>query len=101
MINVLHVHNSNYPGGIGTTLLGWFAHADRSRVAPRLFVFRDRMGIHERSVDIFRAQGLEPEFLPWGHARNLPGAVGRLVREVRSGRGQSCTATTPARTWSP
>ena len=84
MINVLHVHNSNYPGGIGTTLLGWFAHADRSRVAPRLFVFRDRMGIHERSVDIFRAQGLEPEFLPWGHARNLPGAVGRLVREVRS-----------------
>lgn len=84
MINVLHVHNSNYPGGIGTTLLGWFAHADRSRVAPRLFVFRDRMGIHERSVDLFRAQGLEPEFLPWGHARNLPGAVGRLVREVRS-----------------
>jgi glycosyltransferase involved in cell wall biosynthesis len=84
MISVLHVHNSNYPGGIGTTLLGWFAHADRSRFIPRLFVFRERQGLHERSVSLFKARGLEPELLPWGHARNLPGAVRRLVREIRA-----------------
>lgn len=84
MISVLHVHNANYPGGIGTTLLGWFAHADRSRFAPRLYVFRERKGLHERSVSLFEAHGLEPELLPWGYARNLPGAVRRLVTEIRA-----------------
>lgn len=84
MNTILHVHNSNYPGGIGTTLIGWFKHADRNRFKPKLFVFRDRNGIHERSVEVFKEQGLVPDLLPWGHARNLPGAVRRLVREVKA-----------------
>ncbi len=84
MITVLHIRNSNYPGGIETTLLGWFKAADRSRFNPRLLVFKERRGIHERSVELMAEQGLQVELLPWGYIRNLPGAVFRLVSMIRA-----------------
>ena len=82
-ITVFHVRNSNYLGGIETTLVGWFKYADVSRCTPRLQVFRERRGLHERSVKFLEAAGIECEMLPWGHIRNLPGAVYHLWRRVR------------------
>lgn len=84
MISVFHVRNSNYPGGIETTLLGWFRAIDPSRFNMRLFVFRERGNIHERSVRLMAENGVQSDFLPWGHMRNLPGAVHALVKEIRA-----------------
>lgn len=81
-ITVFHVRNSNYAGGIETTLLGWFKYADTRQVHPRLFLFRERRQLHRRSVEILSEQGITCELLPWGFVRNLPGAVYRLWREV-------------------
>ncbi len=84
MITILHIRNSNYPGGIETTLLGWFKFIDRSRFNPRLLVFKERFGYEERSVQLMQEQGLESEMIPWGHTRNLIGAVLRLIGTIRS-----------------
>lgn len=82
-LTVFHVRNSNYLGGIETTLIGWFKYADAMNCTPRLQVFKERRGLHERSVKFLAEQGIECEMLPWGHARNLPGAVFQLWRRVR------------------
>lgn len=82
-ITVFHVRNSNYLGGIETTLVGWFKYADKQRYTPRLQVFNERRGLHERSVKFLREQGIECEMLPWGRIRNLPGAVYHLWKRVR------------------
>ncbi|MEZ5567194.1 MAG: hypothetical protein R3E54_02370 [Halioglobus sp.] len=82
-ITVFHVRNSNYLGGIETTLVGWFKYADSSRYRPRLQIFHERRGLHERSVKYLEEQGIECEMLPWGRVRNLPGAVYQLWRRVR------------------
>lgn len=82
-ITVFHVRNSNYPGGIETTLYGWFKYADRQRFNPRLQVFHERRGIHQRSVALLEQQGIDCEMLPWDYIRNLPGAVSTLSRRVR------------------
>jgi len=82
-ITVFHVRNSNYLGGIETTLVGWFKYADKDNCLPRLQVFNERRGLHERSVKFLATQGIESEMLPWGHIRNLPGAVFQLWRKVR------------------
>ena len=83
-ITVFHVRNSNYAGGIETTLMGWFKYADTTHIRPRLFLFRERRQLHQRSVGILEQNGIDCELLPWGFARNLPGAVWRLWREVRA-----------------
>lgn len=83
-VTVFHVRNSNYAGGIETTLFGWFKYADTARARPRLFLFRERRGLHLRSMEILQEQGIDCELLPWGHLRNLPGAVYRLVKAVRA-----------------
>ncbi len=82
-VSVFHVRNSNYLGGIETTLVGWFKYEDRQNFTPRLQVFKERRGLHERSVKFLEEQGIECEMLPWGHIRNLPGAVYVLWRRVR------------------
>lgn len=82
-ITVFHVRNSNYLGGIETTLVGWFKYADKARCEPRLQVFHERRGLHERSVKFLEEQGITCEMLPWGNVRNLPGAVWKLWRKVR------------------
>jgi glycosyltransferase involved in cell wall biosynthesis len=82
-ITVLHVRNSNYAGGIETTFVGWFKATDRAQVHPRLLVFRERRGLHERSVEVLARDGVDVEMLPWGHLRNLPGAVRALLRKIR------------------
>lgn len=82
-ISVFHVRNSNYLGGIETTLVGWFKYADKERYDHRLQVFNERGGLHERSVAFLKEQGIEAEMLPWGHVRNLPGAVRTLARRVK------------------
>ena len=81
-ITVFHVRNSDYAGGIETTLFGWFKYADSKNLRPRLFLFRERRQLHRRSVEILEEQGIRCELLPWGYLRNLPGAVYRLWREV-------------------
>lgn len=82
-ITVFHVRNSNYLGGIETTLVGWFKYADADHYQPRLQVFSERRGMHERSVKFLQEQGIQCEMLPWGNLRNLPGAVYQLWRRVR------------------
>jgi len=82
-ITVFHVRNSNYLGGIETTLVGWFKYEEHARFTPRLQVFNERRGMHERSVRFLQEQGIHCEMLPWGHIRNLPGAVFQLWRRVR------------------
>ncbi len=82
-ITVFHVRNSNYLGGIETTLVGWFKYADQEQYPPRLQVFNERRGLHERSVTFLEAQGIPCEMLPWGQVRNLPGAVYQLWRRVK------------------
>lgn len=82
-ITVFHVRNSNYLGGIETTLVGWFKYADKEKRLPRLQVFNERRGLHERSVKFLATQNIESEMLPWGHIRNLPGAVFQLWNKVR------------------
>jgi len=84
LITVLHVRNSNYPGGIETTLLGWFKASDRTQFNMELLAFKERRGIQERSVNLMEEQGLAIELLPWGHIRNLPGAVSKLLGIIRS-----------------
>lgn len=83
-ISVFHVRNSNYLGGIETTLVGWFKYADRERYDHRLQVFNERGGLHERSVTFLKELGIEAEMLPWGHVRNLPGAVRTLATRVKA-----------------
>jgi len=84
LITILHVRNSNYPGGIETTLLGWFKASDRTQFKLELLVFKERRGIQERSVKLMEEQGLTIELLPWGYIRNLPGAISKLIRIVRA-----------------
>lgn len=82
-MTVFHVRNSNYLGGIETTLVGWFKYADESHCKPRLQVFSERRDLHVRSVEFLQEQGITCEMLPWGHVRNLPGAVYTLWQRVR------------------
>jgi glycosyltransferase involved in cell wall biosynthesis len=84
MITVLHVRNANYPGGIEAILLGWLKEIDRTQFNARLLIFDERRGIHVRSMEFMQERGLPSELLPWGHVRNLPGAVYRLVKIIRS-----------------
>lgn len=83
MITVIHVRNSNYPGGVETTLLGWVKEANREAFNHRLFIFAEPKGIHLRSARVMRDQGLDSEVLPWGVYKNLFGAVKQLVGEIR------------------
>lgn len=83
-ITVFHVRNSNYAGGIETTLFGWFKYADPTRIHQRLFLFNERRQLHQRSLKIFEENGIHCELLPWGHIRNLPGAVYQLWKAVKA-----------------
>ena len=82
MITVLNIRNSNYPGGVETTLLGWNKEIDRSKFINRLLIFQERDNIHERSANLMREQGLDAELLPWGRFKNFPGAVYKLVKII-------------------
>lgn len=83
-ITVFHLRCSNYAGGPETTLLGWLKYADRERFAPRIIFFEERYGLHLRSLEIFATHKVPVELIPWGHTRNLPGALRALVAKVRS-----------------
>lgn len=83
-ITVFHLRCSNYAGGPETTLLGWLKYTDREHFAPRVIFFEERYGLHLRSLEIFASHKVPVELIPWGHTRNLPGALRALVAKVRS-----------------
>lgn len=83
MITIFNIRNSNYHGGIETTLLGWNNEINRNSFTNRLFIFEEINGIHHRSADIMQRQGLPSEILPWGPYKNFLGALRKLIAEIK------------------
>jgi glycosyltransferase involved in cell wall biosynthesis len=85
-ITILHLRCSNYVGGPETSLLGWHKYMNRKRFDCQMLFFRERHGLHHRSLEVFAEHDVPVTLIPWGLSKNLPGALTALSRLARAHR---------------